>query len=278
MAEADLIDAYLVELHRCLGRRGDAADDVAEAADHVWEAAERLEREGLDHNEAQRLALERFGDPIVVARALSITSTGGIAMATNFTRSAGTAALVAAVGWLVAVVGLALDDVAESSGDSGMALYLVFTLVVGVAGVTTVLALAGLNSRAGGRRDAWTVIAVGLAVVAALMLVVVAWAWIVWVQLLAASALLIVVRARSAHVRSSGSDWLLVLAWPLALLGFVVADWMRLGDVDTYGDYPAAATAGLAIGGVLFAAGLLPLGRWLRSEPVVQVAEPLPAG
>ena len=68
------------------------------------------------------------------------------------------------------------------------------------------------------------------------------------------------------------------LAWPLALLGFIVADWMRLGDVDTYGDYPAAATAGLAIGGVLFAAGLLPLGRWLRSEPVVQVAEPLPAG
>ncbi len=274
MAESDLIDAYLVELHRCLGRRGDAVDDVAEAADHIWEAAERLEREGLDRAEAQRVALARFGDPIVVARALSITSTGGIAMPTNFTRSAGTAAVVAAVSWLVAIASGALVDLAAS----WMTLYVVFTLVVGVAGVTTVLALAGLNSRAGGRRDVWTVIAVGLAVVAAVMLVVVAWAWIVWVQLLAASALVIVVRARSAHVRSSGSDWLLVLAWPLALLGFVVADWMRLGDVDTYGDYPAAATAGLAIGAVLFAAGLLPLGRWLRSEQVVQVAEPLPAG
>jgi hypothetical protein len=53
---------------------------------------------------------------------------------------------------------------------------------------------------------------------------------------------------------------------------------MRLRDVDTYGDYPAAATAGLAIGTVLFAAGLLPVGRWLQSEPVVQVAEPQPAG
>lgn len=118
----------------------------------------------------------------------------------------------------------------------------------------------------------------GLAMVAALMLVVVTWAWLVWVQLLAASALMIVVRARSAHVRSSGSDWLLVAAWPLALLGFVVADRMRLGDVDTYGDYPAAATAGLAIGTVQFAAGLLPVGRWLQSEPVVHVAEPQPAG
>jgi hypothetical protein len=57
-----------------------------------------------------------------------------------------------------------------------------------------------------------------------------------------------------------------------------VADRTRLGDVDTYGDYPAAAAASLAIGTVLFAAGLLPVGRWLQSEPVVQVAEPQPAG
>jgi hypothetical protein len=274
VAEPDLIPAYLAELHRCLGRRQDAADDVAEAADHLWEAAAHFERSGADRTAAQRLALERFGDPIAVARALSITSTGGTAMPTNFTRTAGTAAVVAAICWPVTILVSVLLDLV----DSALPAYLLFAVVVGLASVTTVVALAGLNARAGGRRDPWTLIAVGLAVVAALMLVVVTWAWLVWVQLLAASALIIVVRARSAHVRSKASDWLLVAAWPLALLGFVVADRMRLGDVDTYGDYPAAATAGLAIGTVLFAAGLLPVGRWLQSEPVVQVAEPQPAG
>ena len=190
MAEPDLIETYLQELNRCLGRRGDAADDVAEAADHLREATERLELAGVDPVDAQRRALERFGDPVIVARALSMSSTGGIAMPTHFTRTAGTAAVIAAVGWLVAIATVAILDIFESQ----LPAYLLFAVVVGVTGVSTVLALAGLNSRAGGRRDAWTVIAVGLAIVAALMLVVVAWAWIVWVQLLAASALLIVVR------------------------------------------------------------------------------------
>jgi len=274
VGEPDLIETYLQELDRCLGRRGDAADDLAEAADHLREATERLQRAGLDPVDAQRRALDRFGDPVIVARALSMSSTGGIAMPTEFTRAAGTAAVVAALGWLAAIATVAIQDIYESQ----LPAYLLFTAVVGATGVSTVLALAGLNTRSGGRRDAWTVIALGLAIVAAVMLLVVAWAWIVWVQLLAASALVIVVRSRSAHVRSSATDWLLVGAWPMALLGFVVADRMRLGDVDAYGDYPAAATAGLAIGAVLFAAGLLPLGRWLRSEPVVQVAQPLPAG
>jgi hypothetical protein len=274
VGEPDLIETYLQELNRCLGRRGDAADDVAEAADHLREATERLELAGMDPVDAQRRALERFGDPVIVARALSMSSTGGIAMPTDFTRTAGTAAVIAAVGWLASIATAMILDTYEWQEQA----YLLFAVVVGVTGVSTVLALSGLNARAGGRRDAWTVIALVLAIVAALMLLVVAWAWIVWVQLLAASALVIVIRSRSAHVRSSASDWLLVGAWPMGLLGFIVADRMRLGDVDTYGDYPAAATAGLAIGAVLFAAGLLPLGRWLRSEPVAQVAQPLPAG
>lgn len=148
MAGPDLIQAYLAELHRCLGRRQDAADDVAEAADHLWEAAEHFERSGVDPTAAQRLALERFGDPIAVARALSITSTGGTAMPTNFTRTAGTAAVVAAICWPVTILVSVLLDLFDSS----LPAYLLFALVVGVASVTAVVALAGINARAGGIR------------------------------------------------------------------------------------------------------------------------------
>lgn len=212
MAEPDLIQAYLAQLHRCLGRRQDAADDVAEAADHLWEAAENFERAGMDPTLAQRLALERFGEPIAVARALSITSNGGTAMPTNSTRTAGTAAVIAAACWLAAILVSVLLNVLLNASDSSLPAYLLFAVVVGVASVATVVALAGLNARAGGRRDPWTLAAVGLALVAALALVLVTWAWLLWVQLLAASALLIVLRLRSAHVRSSLSDLLLVAA------------------------------------------------------------------
>ena len=50
----------------------------------------------------------------------------------------------------------------------------------------------------------------------------------------------------------------------------------RLGDVDTYGDYPGAALAGFLVGATLFVGGLVPLGRWLRSEDVVLVGNPAP--
>ena len=102
MAEPDLIEAYLIDLHRCLRFRHDADDVVAEAEDHVREAVERLCRSGADPIAAQRITLERFGDPVVVARALSVTAHGGIAMPTAFTRAAGTAALASALAWVLA--------------------------------------------------------------------------------------------------------------------------------------------------------------------------------
>ena len=145
-----------------------------------------------------------------------------------------------------------------------------------IAAVTTVVALAGLLSRAGGRRDAWTILAIVLASSAAAMMVVTAWAWLVWTMLIAAAALIAVLRSRSALVGAGSTDWLLVAAWPAALATFVIADRMRLGDVDTYGDYPGAVLAGFLVGTALFVGGLVPLGRWLRSEEVVLVGDPVP--
>jgi hypothetical protein len=270
MAEPDLIDAYLGHLHRCLRFRRDADDVVAEAEDHVREAVERLCRSGADPITAQRVTLERFGDPVVVARALSVTAHGGIAMPTAFPRAAGTAALASALAWVLAA--LVLSGARGSTEDP----YILFAIPVVIAAVTTVVALAGFLARAGGRRDAGTILAIGLAGSAAAMMVVTAWAWLVWTMLIAAAALIAVLRARSALVGAGSTDWLLVAAWPAALATFVIADRMRLGDVDTYGGYPGAVLAGFLVGTALFVGGLVPLGRWLRSEEVELVGDPVP--
>jgi hypothetical protein len=273
MAEPDLIEAYLTHLHRCIRFRSDAADVVAEAEDHVREAVERLCRAGADPIAAQRITLERFGDPVVVARALSTTAHGGIAMPTAFTRAAGTAALASALAWVLAAAALSVNGL--RGGDDG--LYILFAIPAMLAAVTTAVALAGLLSRAGGRRDAGTVLALVLACSAAAMMVVAAWAWPVWTMLIAAAALIAVLKARSALVGAGSTDWLLVAAWPAGLATFVVADRMRLGDVDTYGDYPSALAAGFLVGATMFVLGLVPLGRWLRSEQVVMVGDSVPS-
>jgi hypothetical protein len=271
MAEPDLIEAYLIHLHRCLRFRRDADDVVAEAEDHVREAVERLCRSGADPITAQRITLERFGDPVVVARALSVTAHGGIAMPTAFTRAAGTTALASALTWILAAAALVFDGV-RSETD----LYILFAIPVMIAAVTTVVALAGLLARAGGRRDVATILALVLAGGAAAMMVVTAWAWLVWTMLISAAALIAVLKTRAAMVGAGSTDWLLVAAWPAALATFLVADRMRLGDVDTYGDYPGAVIAGFLVGTALFVGGLVPLGRWLSSEEVVQVGDPVP--
>ena len=272
MAEPDLIESYLIHLHRCIRFRRDADDVVAEAEDHVREAVERLCRAGADPIAAQRITLERFGDPVVVARALSATSHGGIAMPTAFTRAAGTAALASALAWVIAAAGLSLGGL-QGMGEN---LYLAFLLPVVIAAATTAVALAGLLSRTGGRRDFGTIVALLLAFSAAAMMVL-AWAWVVWTMLIAAAALITVLKARSALVGAGATDWLLVAAWPAALATFVIADRLRLGDVDTYGDYPDASLAGFLVGVALFVGGLVPLGRWLRSEEVTTVGDAVPS-
>jgi hypothetical protein len=273
MAEPDLIEAYLIQLHRCIRFRHDADDVVAEAEDHVREAVDRLCRSGADPIVAQRITLERFGDPMVVARALSVTAHGGIAMPTAFTRAAGTAALASALAWILA--GAALSFNGLRGGDDG--LYILFAIPVMIAAVTTAVALAGLLSRAGGRRDAGTVLALVLACSAAAMMVVTAWAWLVWTMLISTAALIAVLKARAAVVGAGSTDWLLVAAWPAGLAAFLIADRVRLGDVDTYGDYPGALAAGFVVGAALFVGGLVPLGRWLRSEEVATVGDAVPS-
>ena len=46
-------------------------------------------------------------------------------------------------------------------------------------------------------------------------------------MLIAAAALIAVLKARSAVVGAGSTDWLLVVAWPAAVATFLIADRMR---------------------------------------------------
>ena len=54
----------------------------------------------LDPATAQRHVLDRFGDATLVANAFATTASGGTAMPTRLTRTAGSFALIASIAWI----------------------------------------------------------------------------------------------------------------------------------------------------------------------------------
>lgn len=97
MADDGVIAAYLRELEFSVARLTDAEDIVAEAEDHLREAAERLVRDGRRESEAEGEAIARFGSAALVARVCVIESKRGAAVPTNRTRQAGLAAMLTPV-------------------------------------------------------------------------------------------------------------------------------------------------------------------------------------
>jgi len=68
-------------------------------------------------------------------------------------------------------------------------------------------------------------------------------------------------------------DVLLIAAWPVGLAVLLVADdVLGIGAADSYGDHPLANVLAYAAATVLFAIGLLRLGRQLGREPVAELA------
>lgn len=69
MSAPSRLEAYLAELHRALalypGRRSEVVDEIR---DHLAEASRRAQQVGCSEDEAERLALEAFGDPVSLAR------------------------------------------------------------------------------------------------------------------------------------------------------------------------------------------------------------------
>ena len=106
MADDGLIAAYLRELRFSVARLADADDIVAEAEDHLYEAADRLVGDGRSRAEAEAEAVARFGSAALVAKVCVVESRRGAAVPTSRTRTAGLAAMLTPV---LLVVGLYIN-------------------------------------------------------------------------------------------------------------------------------------------------------------------------
>ena len=144
MADDGVIAAYLRELEFSVARLPDADDIVAEAEDHLREAAERLVRDGRRHAEAEAEAVARFGSAALVARVCVIESKRGVAVPTIRTRQAGLAAMLTPV---LLVVGQYLN--VNVPVDRG-AVHGIGVMMLVAAIPAFVFGLWGLRARHGG--------------------------------------------------------------------------------------------------------------------------------
>jgi polyferredoxin len=212
--------------------------------------------------------LDRFGDATLVANAFATTATGGTAMPTRLTRTAGTFAMVASIAWLAvapaALIGAGADDWEVH--------YFTLALTAFVASACTTVALFGLLRRAGSV-GVVAAVAVTLAVLGTLLLGIVTWAWLLGVGFLTIASALSVREMRRARLGTALENVLLVAAWPIAVSVAIALEELRIGPIDSYGDAYLGQLFGLATGGILYAAGLFVSGRWLRRETAVDESD-----
>jgi hypothetical protein len=268
--EPDMIDRYLYELGRSLARSRSLEDVLAEAEDHLRESVRHLTSQGVDPATAQRLTLDRFGDLTVVTRAYA-TNAGGLAMATPFTRGAGTIAYLAAALWLLTGVIGAVWTLTDR--DDVTWLYPAVTVLAVLAILATTTVIAGVLIRSGGVRDATAVVALCLMGLSTLMMAVAPWAWVFTAVPLTGAAVIAVRRLASVGLARPWSDVSLMISWPAGVVIVLVGEALRVGPQDSYGDYPWAFFAGFTVAVVAFATGLLGVGARLHGEQPVAVTD-----
>ena len=265
MAQPGVIDAYVARLRASLRWRPDAEDLADEAEDHLRETAARLVREGLDPDEAAARAVARFGDSTEIAHAFATTPSGGTAMPTSVTRTCGTVGVAAALCWLLAAL-VPVLGLTERFTWSDLAAYLAFMALAALAAAMTTVVVTGLLVRSGGLGGVVAAAVLLGALAATVSILGVTWAWPIGGLVFAATFAGLVWRLRSTHTRSAATDWLAVAAWPVGVVVFVALTRLEVGPLDEYGDRPVAYAVGFATGALLFAAALLRLGTWARSE------------
>jgi len=196
-------------------------------------------------------------------------------MVASLTRSAGTAALVAASVWLIGLVGFLVMGAGVLS--SWQTTYTLLTAGGLVAGLATLVALNGLLSRAADGAAGWRWAALGLGALGVVVIGLVLWAYPLWTALLSAASVIVVYRLRGVALVPKLGPWAFVAAWPLSFGLFVLLDAIKLGQVDEYGDYPMAGGIGIAVWCGLLALGLAVYGRWLRQQEAAEGPHAPPA-
>jgi hypothetical protein len=262
MAEHVLIDRYLAELRRTLARHRDVGDIVDEVADHLHTGAQRWRSRGIDDRTAERRTLDAFGDPALVARVYASERHGGFAMPTRFTRIAGTLLVVAGATWIVSFVLILSSSLAERTrpwDGLPVVLYQLGALALLGGALAMAVGLTGVwvRHRRGGPLALLALALLGAGVLATSI----AWAIGLWVPLVGAGGALLAVWLLRHDMAPRAAAWQVGVGGALAGGGTLVL--IKVGRIDGI-DTPWLAL--LFVGLTAYAAGIVGIGRWLRSE------------
>lgn len=266
MAEQDLISEYLMRMRALIGFRRDVDAIVAELEDHLRSDVERRRRGGLGELLAQRQSLDTLGEVAAVSRALCRSDGSGVALPSRLSRTGGVAAFAALALTVVSLLPLSIRVHLELVGSSDPTAYWVYAAVLLAANVAGLFALAGTLARGGGGSSAGSVAALGVASGGVLLTAVFTWGSVVTMVLVWLPFCFALVRL-GRIIRVPAGAWALAAAWPAALtLSVVLNTVIGLGPTDPYGGHPWSWFAAGTLSAVLWAAGLLPLGRLLWAE------------
>lgn len=253
MADNGLIAAYLRELEYSVARLPDAADIVAEAEDHLCEAAERLVGDGRSRSEAEAEAVARFGSAELVAKVCVIESRRGAAVPTSRTRAAGLAAMLTPV---LLVVGqyLNINIPVDRGPVHGIGVALLVAAIPAF-----VYGLWGLRARHGGLGRLGK-IAIVCAVISPFLVFSAAYAvqWFGGMGLLGLAVVVLVVEMLRANVLPV-MPLVLLASGPVGVLAVVVGITAAGGDAGDVWPYPMLLTI----------VGFVWLGWYLWREPAV---------
>jgi hypothetical protein len=280
VADYALIDAYLDDLRATMRWHRGSADVVAEADDHLHSVVERLVAGGAEVEAAQSEALERFGDPVLVARAFASTSRGRLAVPTPSTQGAGTVSVISGCMWLAFPMvwvgaGLLYDKVGpENPGDetgnlAQVALMILIAVsLLGAAG-SLFVTLIGLQERHGGFGLVGLVgiVVTGIAVAAALI----GWFFLGWGSALVVGTVLVSVAMWRRGLAPRPAVLAIGAGPATGALLWCVLRFATVGSPDQFGDYQIANITGLTVGSVILALGLIGVGRWLTNEDPVSL-------
>jgi hypothetical protein len=266
VARYALIDGYLDTMRTNIRWRRDLDDLVSEMEDHLYSTVEFMVSTGIETDAAQRTTLTRFGEPDVLAAVYASTDTGGLAVPTTFTRRAGLFALVSAGFWLAGALSHLFMTI---NSDEWQLAYMALSAFILVGGVLGLLAMIGINKRMGGLG---TVGMIGLGIAAfGVFTSLVAWAVFLWMTVQGVGYLVFGYSVLRRDIAPRLPTLLVSSGFVVGSIAFVVANLLKVGWRDSYGDYPLAWAIGTVTGIVILAVGLIGWGTWLRGEEPVTI-------
>ncbi len=271
MASHSMIEQYLEQLRRRLGRGAHVEHLSNEVSDHLHHATESLVATGVDPATAERLAVERFGEPTAVAKSLMREQVGP---ASIFTKLAG---LVAVGGGLLLVVAFVPAMYSVLMGGPRPRSGMVAAMLLGVAQLALLALLTAVTFRSAAHRRRKVLLAfiVPLGVLSVFNLGYLsvadaldsAWA-VAALYLLFAVAQALLLEPWSAH-QSGGPAWprwaLLVAATLNVAIWSLQAAYVGVSDGVSNDRVPVSNVLWL-LTLPLLSAGMLALGRRLWTE------------